>query len=113
MKKSTKKKASKKVSVKKKVTKVTKRKASKKNPTIGRKSKSGRDWIRHADLRPKGGDFRESAKYESSKMGDYYERLNDLADKIQKKKEKDYPINGYPRWRALEDASYQLEKKND
>lgn len=44
-------------------------------------------------------------------MEDYYERLNDLANKIQKKKEKDYPINGYPRWRALEDASFQLEKK--
>lgn len=112
MKKLAKKKTSKKSSVKKKVAKkVTKQKASKKNPSLREKSKSGRDWIRHADLRPKGGDFRESAKYESLKMGDYYERLNDLADKIQKKKEKDYPINGYPRWRALEDASFQLEKK--
>lgn len=111
-KKSSKKASSKKASAKKKVTKkITNQKTSKKNPSLRKKSESGRDWIRYTDLIPKGGDFRESTKYEPLKMKDYYERLNDLADKIQKKKEKDYPINGYPRWRAIEDAGYQLEKK--
>jgi hypothetical protein len=96
MKKLAKRKATKKTSVKKVSAKkkVTKQKISKKNPSIRKKSESGRDWIR---------------KYESLKIRE----LNELADKIQKEKEKDYPINGYPRWRALEDANYQLKKRNN
>lgn len=87
---------------KKKVKKASSKKA---NP---------KSWIRHADLRPKGGSPDRSSSKDSDKIisnQEYYAKLHKLAEDIQWKKRNEYPIHGYPQWRALEDAAEILAKK--
>lgn len=88
--------------------KTTKKKASSK------KANPGKDWIRHADLRPKGGSPDRSSSKDSDKIisnQEYYAKLHKLAEDIQWEKRNEYPIHGYPQWRALEDAAEILAKK--
>lgn len=87
---------------KKKVKKASSKKA---NP---------KSWIRHADLRPKGGSPDRTSSKDSEKIisnQEYYAKLHRLAEDIQWEKRNEYPIHGYPWHRALEDASEILAKK--
>ena len=89
---------------------TTKKKVKK---ASSKKANPGKDWIRHADLRPKGGGRNsDEHKYSDEKSNqEYYTKLHKLAEDIQWKKRDEYPIHGYPWHRALEDASELLAKK--
>lgn len=89
---------------------TTKKKVKK---TSSKKANPGKDWIRHADLRPKGGGRNsDEHKYSDEKSNqEYYAKLHRLAEDIQWEKRDEYPIHGYPWHRALEDASEILAKK--
>jgi hypothetical protein len=89
---------------------TTKKKVKK---TSSKKANPGKDWIRHADLRPKGGGRNsDEHKYSDEPSNqEYYAKLHKLAEDIQWKKRDEYPIHGYPWHRALEDASNLLAKK--
>ena len=89
---------------------TTKKKVKK---ASSKKTNPGKDWIRHADLRPKGGGRNsDEHKYSDEKSNqEYYAKLHKLAEDIQWKKRDEYPIHGYPWQRALEDASEILAKK--
>lgn len=77
------------------------------------KKANPKSWIRHADLRPKGGGRNsDEHKYSDEKSNqEYYAKLHRLAEDIQWEKRDEYPIHGYPWHRALEDASELLAKK--
>ena len=89
---------------------TTKKKVKK---ASSKKANPGKDWIRHADLRPKGGGRNsDEHKYSDEKSNqEYYTKLHKLAEDVQWKKRDEYPIHGYPWHRALEDASELLAKK--
>ena len=90
---------------------TTKKKVKK---ASSKKANPGKDWIRHADLRPKGGSPDRTSSKDSEKIisnQEYYAKLHRLAEDIQWEKRNEYPIHGYPWHRALEDASEILAKK--
>jgi hypothetical protein len=92
---------------------TTKKKVKK---ASSKKANPGKDWVRHADLRPKGGSLDRSSSKDSDKIisnQEYYAKLHKLAEDIQWEKRNDYPIHGYPWQRALEDASEILAKKQN